>query len=168
MPNDFNDEVMDELGFNGIKTQEAQKMGLKDAPSTNKLGGIVVNGDISREVTVNFELIRDLRSSDGRHRELQEYILGLALLSIVTPLRATLRQGCVLVPNVGKQLTQTVLHLNGKEDELDIVSSYDDVKAFAEQAATTFGVGDSAEHKLDKAAATKWRKYIKDKKDKDK
>lgn len=78
--------------------------GLADVPSPLKIGGVQVNGEIRRDCSLNLEVIRNLKgknkNGDDISRELQRYVLGLALISLTAIPPATLRQGCTLIPQI--------------------------------------------------------------------
>lgn len=72
--------------------------GLADVPSPHAIGGLQVRGDIRRDFSLNLELLRQLKSSnDDETRNLQLYILALALLAFTASQESTLRQGCQLL-----------------------------------------------------------------------
>ncbi|MCI0332971.1 MAG: type I-U CRISPR-associated RAMP protein Csb1/Cas7u [Planctomycetes bacterium] len=73
--------------------------GLADVPSSHKIGGVQVFGEIRRDFSLNLELLREIKgASDDETRKLQRYILGLALLAFTATQKTCLRQGCQLLP----------------------------------------------------------------------
>lgn len=66
-------------------------------PATREHGGIVVHGEIRRDVTINLIALRRLRGENSS--ALRKYVLGLALVSATAPFDGFLRQGCLLTPD---------------------------------------------------------------------
>lgn len=61
------------------------------------LGGILVNGKIERDVTVNLVALRGLRGkNDDESKHLREYLLGLSLIAAASEIDLFLREGCHL------------------------------------------------------------------------
>ena len=71
------------------KSQLAQR-GFVHVPATEQHGGIVVHGEIRRDVTINLIALRRLQGHDGS--VLRRYVLGLALAAANAPLDGFLRQ----------------------------------------------------------------------------
>lgn len=66
-------------------------------PERRVLGGVLVRGDIVRDVTVNLVALRGLRAgNDNETKQLQQYLLALALLAATSDLDLFLREGCHL------------------------------------------------------------------------
>jgi len=66
-------------------------------PQARVLGGVLAKGDLERDVTINLVAVRGLRGKDDSEtREVQEYLLGLALLVATADLELFLREGCLL------------------------------------------------------------------------
>jgi CRISPR-associated protein Csb1 len=122
-------------------TGDAADVGLAAVPSVRVLGGIVVRGEITRNVSLNLVSLRKLRAaSPEQTRLLQRYILGLCLVAISAPIDFDLRQGCQLVVHPdGKHVSQVVFH-DGKRLDQTIV--FEDALAYATAAAKAFGVGE--------------------------
>ncbi|MGE3965946.1 MAG: type I-U CRISPR-associated RAMP protein Csb1/Cas7u [Planctomycetota bacterium] len=61
------------------------------------LGGVLANGPIERDVTINLVALRGIRGKDADEtKEVQKYVLGLALLAATADLELFLREGCLL------------------------------------------------------------------------
>jgi CRISPR-associated protein Csb1 len=61
------------------------------------LGGVLANGPIERDVTINLVALRGIRGKDADETaEVQKYLLGLALLAATADLELFLREGCLL------------------------------------------------------------------------
>jgi len=115
-------------------------------------GGIVVNGDIRRDASINLVNLRALRTGDSKDvtpETLRAYVFGLALVALLYDQEFSLRQDCQLVLDsdraderakqveakklaFGKHKLALVTR-DGKETPLDI--TYDTAKGFAEKAA---------------------------------
>ena len=123
-------------------------------------GGVLVNGDIRRDASINLVNLRALRSGDANeasHEKLRAYILGLALVALLYDQEYSLRQDCQLVLDPRraaerakeaeeKQLAYGKYRLamvtrNGDETRLDI--SYDSAENFAKSAADAFAIEQS-------------------------
>lgn len=111
--------------------------GLADVPSTHKIGGVQICGDIRRDFSLNLSTLRALKGTTPEETEkLQRYILALALLAFTATPEPTLRQGCQLLPK-GKP-TWTQFFADG--DERDWTPDNLDITRFATAASTDFGV----------------------------
>ncbi len=77
--------------------------GLNDNPATRMLGGVLVRGEITRTVRINLAALRELsvRGEDRAldetgTRNLQRYVLALALICLTRNSSPNLREGCLL------------------------------------------------------------------------
>ena len=136
------------------KSPLAQR-GFVHVPATGEHGGIVVHGEIRRDVTVNLIALRRLGGDNGP--ALRRYVFGLALAAATTPLDGFLRQGCLVTPDPDAPASWLVV---GRDGTRDAVALNKDVSlAFAENAALAFGVGQDRTVAFDtmraKADATK-------------
>lgn len=121
-------------------------------------GGIIVNGDIRRDATINLTNLRALGADGSSTREsLRAYILGLSLIALLYEQEFALRQDCQLVLDAQRAEERTK-HPQDKKPtygnhrlaivsrdgtETPMVLSYDSAKAFAEEAARTFKIDQS-------------------------
>ena len=78
------------------KSPLAQR-GFVHVPATHAHGGIIVHGEIRRQVTVNLVALRRLQGDNGA--ALRRYVLGLSLVASTAPLDGFLRQGCLITPD---------------------------------------------------------------------
>ena len=115
-------------------------------------GGILVNGDIRRDASINLVNLRALRTGDSKDisaETLRAYTFGLALIALLFDQEFSLRQDCQLVLDphraaeraeqpkdkshkYGKHKLALVTR-DGGETPLDI--NYDTAKSFAMKAA---------------------------------
>ncbi|HEY0465890.1 MAG TPA: type I-U CRISPR-associated RAMP protein Csb1/Cas7u [Polyangiaceae bacterium] len=66
-------------------------------PEARVLGGVFAKGPIERDVTINLVALRGLRGKDPEEtKQVQKYVLGLALLAATADLELFLREGCLL------------------------------------------------------------------------
>lgn len=66
-------------------------------PEARVLGGVLANGAIERDVTINLVALRGIRGKEpNEHIQVQKYLLGLALLAATADLELFLREGCLL------------------------------------------------------------------------
>lgn len=122
--------------------------GLADVPSTHKIGGVQINGDIRRDLSLNLSALRALKGADKSETEkLQRYVLGLALIALTSPPESTLRQGCQLLPKEEDKITWKRFFASGKEDNWDPKSF--NIADFAAAAAADFGVVQPTNQPLD-------------------
>jgi len=127
--------------------------GFKDSPATASHGGVIAQGDISREITINLSAIRRLRASSATddpdaeaHLQLRRYILGLALVAgtAITDDMFDLRVGCQLrqKPNTQSQW-RLVPHRGNDVPVPELTDSV--AQGYDQAAAAAFGVGPSGE-----------------------
>ena len=130
----------------GSRPSDLAQRGFVQIPSVNAHGGVIANGPIRRDVTVNLVALRRLDGGDGP--ALRRYILGLALVSATAPQDGFLRAGCLLTPDpedeaVWHQVERTGARLAAELDE-EVAFRY------ARAAADAFGVGEDREVSFDK------------------
>ena len=130
------------------KSPLAQR-GFVHVPATEEHGGIVVHGEIRRDVTVNLIALRRLHGENAR--ALRRYVLGLALVAATAPLDGFLRQGCLLTPDPDVSAMWTVVNRDGKRTPVSLDESV--ALTFARKAAEAFGVGTDRTVAFDKKRA---------------
>ena len=130
------------------KSPLAQR-GFVHVPATREHGGIVVHGEIRREVTVNLVALRRLNGDNGS--ALRRYVLGLAVVAATAPLDGFLRQGCLLTPDPDSPAAWTAVGRDGVREPLalDAEAALD----YARRAASKFGVGEDRTVAFDKKRA---------------
>lgn len=121
----------------GKSSNPLAQRGFVHVPAAEQPGGVVVHGEIIREVTLNLVALRRL-AVDGR-ADLARYILGLSLVAATEPPEPFLRQGCLLTPDPDCNATWELVARNGSRTPL--LLEQEAVSAYAEQAAETFRVG---------------------------
>ncbi len=112
-------------------------------------GGVLVKGEITRNVRLNLRGIRRLCGVNTEETErLQNYVLGLGLFALTYAASGDLREGCNLVTTSSRYSTFA-------EDgtRSDISLKHEDVLVFAKKAAKEFGVGEAIEFVYDPSAA---------------
>ncbi len=66
-------------------------------PEARVLGGVLAKGPIERDVTINLVALRGLRGKDPEEtKQVQKYLLSLALIAATADLELFLREGCLL------------------------------------------------------------------------
>ena len=130
------------------KSPLAQR-GFVHVPATGEHGGIVVHGEIRRDVTVNLIALRRLRGENGP--SLRRYVLGLALVAATAPLDGFLRQGCLLTLDPDASATWTAVDRDGKRTSVSLDERM--ALSIAREAAEKFGVGENRTVKFDKKLA---------------
>ena len=128
------------------------ELGLQHAPASWSHGGVLAQGDIRREASLNLAALRGLKAgSDDRTLALRRYILGIALVAFTAPQETSLREGCQLVPDAQRPATWQIVHHDGKRS--GFVISHAEALAYAQAAATAFGVGPEKTATFDSAKA---------------
>lgn len=135
--------------------QDLSAVGLKDAPATFRktdkipqfvggspnpearvLGGVLAKGNIERDVTINLVALRGIRGKDATEtREVQEYLLGLALLAATADIELFLREGCLL--RYANDDAWTTVPRRGEPAEVTL-PSHRQLVAYASSAAKPF------------------------------
>jgi len=129
------------------------KWGYRHVPASATHGGVIAQGDIRREVTLQVAALRLLRgATDDETKRLRAYLLGLALVAFTKPAVGFLRQGCNLVLDGDKRPDSKVVFPDGRREVSGL--THDTALAFAKQAAAAFGVGESKTVKFDTKLAT--------------
>jgi len=121
---------------NNPKSPLAQR-GFVHVPATGVLGGVVVRGEIVRQLTINLVALRRLSGADTR--ALRRYVLGLALVAAAEPLDGFLRQGCLLTLDPGAPSSWQVVDRAGGRAPVPLTPAV--ALAYATRAAQAFGVG---------------------------
>ena len=134
----------------GNKKSPLAQRGFVHVPATEEHGGIVVHGEIRRTVTVNLVALRRLGGDNGG--ALRSYVLGLALVAATAPQDGFLRQGCLLTPDPEAPVSWAAVGRDGKRQAISLGA--DDALAFAQHAASAFGVGSDRTVAFDKKLAT--------------
>ena len=130
------------------KSPLAQR-GFVHVPATGEHGGVVVHGEIRRDLTVNLIALRRLESESSD--SLRRYVLGLALAAATAPLDGFLRQGCLITPDPDVPANWEIVERSGTRESVDLDA--DAVLAMAREAALAFGVGSALSVKFDKKLA---------------
>lgn len=118
------------------------KRGYVHVPAGKTHGGIVANGDIERQVTINLVALRRLGGENGE--ALRRYILGLSLIAATAPLDPFLRQGCMLVRDPDAASSWSMVDRDGNREAIALTA--DTAHDYAASAAKAYGVGPS--HRL--------------------
>ena len=141
------------------KTKNAlAQRGFVHVPATEEHGGILVHGQIRRDVTVNLIALRRLHGDDGAR--LRRYVLGLVVAAATAPLDGFLRQGCLLTPDPASPATWEAVGRDGVREQVALKEK--NALVFAQRAAEEFGVGDNRTVAFDKKLATADAKKKKD------
>jgi CRISPR-associated protein Csb1 len=118
------------------KSPLAQR-GFVHVPAVNAHGGIVVRGEIFRDVTVNLVALRQIGGDNGA--ALRRYILGLALVAAVEPQDGFLRQGCLLTLDSDAPPAWMIVERTGRRTPAELQERM--VREYAASAAKAFVVG---------------------------
>jgi CRISPR-associated protein Csb1 len=117
-------------------------------------GGVMVNGDIRRDASINLVNLRALNTPETERAEaLRQYLLGLSLIALLYEQDFSLRQGCQLVldpERAGLRMREnrygkhalSLVNRDGTDSSLDL--SYEDARQYAFEAAMKFKVAEGA------------------------
>jgi len=114
----------------------------KPNPDARILGGVIANGAVYRQTTINLIALRSLHGvGDEGTGKLRRYLLGLALVAATADIELYLREGCLLRYSDDNNEWQAVRR-RGKPEEYSLSSeeSRQAILAFAKSAASEFGV----------------------------
>lgn len=135
------DGLLDETEEKGALDARS-KWGYRHVPASATHGGVIARGDIRRDVTLQIAALKLLRgTTDDETKKLRAYLLGLALVAFTKPAVGFLRQGCNLVLDSEKGAESNVVYPDGRRETVEL--THEMAMAFARQAASSFGVGES-------------------------
>ena len=104
-------------------------------PAARVLGGVLVRGDILRDVTINLTALRGLRAgSEERTQQLRRYLLALTLYAAVKDFDLYLREGCHL--RITSESGWRKVPRRGEPERVDL--PFEEIAAFADAAAKPF------------------------------
>ena len=132
------------------KSPLAQR-GFVHVPATGEHGGIVVHGEIRRDLTINLIALRRLIGENGS--ALRRYVLGLATVAATAPFDGFLRQGCLLTPDPDASSEWLAVNRSGTREAVALGEEV--ALAQAQKAAAVFGVGRDRDVAFDKDRARK-------------
>lgn len=133
----------------GSDKSDLAKRGFVAVPAPKAHGGIVVRGEIRRDVTINLIALRRLDGNRGA--DLRRYVLGLTLAAATAPLDGFLRQGCLLTPDPDTPGTWERVDRDGGRTAVALNENV--ALGFARRAAEAFGVAEARTVAFDKARA---------------
>lgn len=107
-----------------------------DGRKERVLGGVLVRGEIRRDVTINLVALRQIGGDRGP--DLRAYILGLALVAATDPGEAFLRQGCLLTPDPSSAAQWDLVGRDGSRRAIAL--DPDEAFRLAKAAAAAYGV----------------------------
>jgi CRISPR-associated protein Csb1 len=135
---------------------ERSVAGLADAPATFRtdkikqfsdwapnlearvLGGVLAKGPIERSVTVNLVALRGLRGKDtDETKQIQKYLLSLALLVATKEIELSLREGCLL-RYADEEDVWAEVPRRGNQTEITDFPSHADLVKLASEAVEPF------------------------------
>lgn len=115
------------------------KRGFVHVPAVKTHGGIIAQGPILRNVTINLIALRRLDGENGQ--ALRRYILGLALVAATAPMDGFLRAGCLLTLNPDEKGIWHSVARNGERVPFDL--NEETALSYARLTADVFGIGES-------------------------
>ncbi len=122
----------------GRKESPLAQRGFVHVPATGSHGGVVVRGNIERDITVNLVALRRLEGDENNSQTLRQYILGLSLVVATAPMDFFLRQGCFLVPDSEAVQKWKLVKRDGTHQEIELTE--DLAVSYASEALRNFGV----------------------------
>ncbi|MCY4237668.1 MAG: type I-U CRISPR-associated RAMP protein Csb1/Cas7u [Rhodospirillaceae bacterium] len=126
-------------------------------PERRVLGGVLVNGSIERDVTINLIALRALGGANGQEtRSIHRYLLALTLLAATAEIELSLREGCHL--RFADDDRWNMIPRRGNPTPVDLVSesSRKTLLAYAQRTVENFSrKWPKLEHKFDLSEAKK-------------
>jgi len=120
-----------------FRTDKNQFINGAPNPEARVLGGVLAKGTIERDVTINLVALRGLRGKDDAEtKEVQKYLLGLALLAATADLELFLREGCLL-RYADKNNEWTAVPRRGDPNPV-ILPEHEQLVGYARDAAESF------------------------------
>ena len=127
---------------------------LPNPVASNRVGGVIVTGNIVRTSSLLLKWLRDIPPTDATGLLLHRYLLGLALVSLTYDFSYSLRQGCYLMEDVTRP-PSILLAVRG-EGYYTVEMTQQDAVKFAKTAAAEFqavqGFVAAREYKIDLTA----------------
>lgn len=133
----------------GKSSSPLAQRGFVHVPATGGLGGVVANGPIERDVTINLVALRRLGGEDGE--ALRRYLLGLCLVAATAPLDGFLRQGCLLTPDLQAKSDWTSVARDGTRKSISL--PHEHCVSYARDAHAAFPTRESQCFAFDKKLA---------------
>jgi CRISPR-associated protein Csb1 len=124
--------------------------GFVHVPAVDTHGGVLVHGGIYRDVTVNLVALRHLGAKENAVA-LRRYVLGLSLVAATEPQDGFLRQGCLVTPDPDAPKAWSLVHRDGRRQELDLTAEL--ALSYAKRTAGAFGVGEDRQVQFSKDSA---------------
>lgn len=125
------------------------KRGFVHVPAVDTHGGVIANGLICRDITVNLIALRRLDGTNGQ--VLRRYILGLSLVAATAPLDGFLRAGCLLTLAPDQKDVWESVARTGRRQAVEL--NEDVALSYARSAADAFGVGENRQVEFNKSYA---------------
>ncbi|MBI3270402.1 MAG: type I-U CRISPR-associated protein Cas7 [Planctomycetes bacterium] len=131
------------------------KRGFVHVPASASHGGVIADGGIRRDATLQLAALGQLSASADVERttRLRRYILGLALTAVTHQPATYLRQGCNLVLDPKRPREFQAVYATGERTSLAL--SHIEALEYALEAARLFGVGGNREVVFEPDAAKK-------------
>lgn len=133
----------------GKPESDLAQRGFVHVPAVDTHGGVVANGPIHRNITINLVALRRLDGTNGQ--ALRRYILGLALVAATAPMDGFLRAGCLLTLAPDDQGRWESVARDGRRTTVAL--DEDVAYAYAKEAAEAFDVGEDRRLVFDKKLA---------------
>ncbi|NKC15943.1 MAG: type I-U CRISPR-associated protein Cas7 [Gammaproteobacteria bacterium] len=133
-----------------IKDKIAER-GFGHVPAGNMVGGVVANGPIQRQITINLIALRRLRGDAENTQAMRRYILGLALVGATDPVDGFLRQGCLLTADPNTPSVWEAVGRDGVRSAVELTSGA--ALEFAKAARSAFEVAPDEQFLFDKKLA---------------
>ena len=167
--------VPEDLDVKDEEKSPLSQEGFNDNPAGGAPGGVIVRGEICRDMTINLSALRRLRVPSEKDPskndaegtlKLRRYILGLSLVAATAPTedRYNLREGCQLrQKDKFKTVWQEVRY---EEDNKPLPDLATTAFEYAKLAADAYVVSNPPETEFEPAVAERWLRLSKDERDK--
>lgn len=128
--------------------------GFTHVPSTGAHGGVIADGGIRRDAVLALSALKLLRAETPENTtKLRRYILGLALVAFTKLPLEYYRQGTILVLDPDPEKRREFKSVKTDGTRTDAAITHEAALAYAQGAATDFGVGESKTVPFDAAKA---------------
>lgn len=123
--------------FRDTKVAQIREGGFN--PEARVLGGVLVKGEIIRDITINLVALRSISAGNADEtKELRKYLLGLALVAATAEIELFLREGCNLRFTGEEKWHEVPRRGEPKEIDLHSEAAIKAINVFAGESAKPF------------------------------
>lgn len=136
--------------------------GFNAVPATRMHGGVIVRGEIKREILINLAALLSILATEesidqvtgeiqkhDRSQDLRRYLLSLAIVCLARPPSANLREGCLLRVRSPEQNKLCLIPFEGEDQPFDPIPAVDAGLITLASAREFFGNDFDSKDRLD-------------------